>query len=283
MISKTLVASFCTALLVTICSCMAPDRKQTDQEFGGSAGDGGSANGGTENGGTSGEGGSAGFGGTDVGGSGGTGAGGTAGTCTPSGTQCGLFPQSGCGAGMSCDVADTTTGQTACYCPKNASLGNPCQSQGECVSGLSCVDHQCRKLCSIQSDCSSNAPCYQVISTSGVVPGWYVCTDQCDLRTNNGCVSGLQCYPYGVDSNQWDVNPGFSVCGVAGGSTTTCSTYYASSKPECSPGYGCYGSKCYPWCRDGHPEDCSKSCVGFWDGSTGHDYYVGTQKFGLCK
>lgn len=257
---------------------------------GGSAGNaGGSTGGSAGKGGGAGQGGSAGSTGGSSGAGGSSGKGGAAGTggapCTPpvSGGLCDTVPQCGCPAGQACDVA-YVGGETKCFATQNIAKGNPCDDLGVCAPGLTCVGTVCRAFCENDSTCGTvPGACFDVMYDPGdggssAIPEMHVCTDQCDLRTSQGCPSGITCVPF----DDLGVTGGRSVCVVGGTSTGAC-----SATLKCAPGYACMGDdQCHRWCRASTDSDCAsgETCYQLTDPDTLVDgyYYVGNQGFGVC-
>lgn len=203
-------------------------------------------------------------------------------SCTPPvpGGACGTTPVCGCEEGQTCDVVGYD-GVTACMQDKGLALGDVCAGLFEgCGWGLTCADGTCKRFCSSGRACGSESACYQVVyATDGgtaLIPGMKVCTDQCDLMSQEGCGQGAGCYPYG----QLGVQPGHSVCRLAGGSTQAC-----QSNEDCMPGRGCgEDGQCRFWCRYGVPVDCTPplKCATLKVGESTGFFYLGDQAYGLC-
>jgi hypothetical protein len=180
---------------------------------------------------------------------------GSGGTCVPPlpGGACGLTPQCGCAAGMTCDDDPSGSGLTLCVSAGTEPAYRSCTTTSQCAVGLSCMDGACKPLCNTAADClGAGRTCDQVRFEGFAVPGWLVCSSACD-PTNPGasCGPGVTCLPGGATSTD--------CVGPAGGGTGP-----ASCGPAfpCAPGYDCvYGADagtydCHKWCKVGG-SDCA--------------------------
>jgi hypothetical protein len=88
--------------------------------------------------------------------------------CTEAVTGCSPTPQTGCGAGTACFIIDGQ-GQTGCHVAGTGSVGATCNSDYDCLAGLSCFQSPggCQQLCRLASpsDCPNGTACT-------AVPGW---------------------------------------------------------------------------------------------------------------
>ena len=247
---------------------------------GGASGAGGGGKAGA--GGSSGTGGTAGGGGTTgSGGSGGTG--GTGGACTPpvSG-PCDTSPQCGCQSGEACDIA-AIDGSTTCRSPGTNAPYTECAYLNDCPVGYSCAGGVCAAFCTTAADCpgSPYRQCEQLQSatTQQPIPGYLVCSQQCDPRNpqaSNGTFS-----PCG---------PGLA-CAVATKGATDCYKPTGSAAEggkcttplDCQAGLWCVkfsatDTSCAKWCQMGMAD-----CTGGKICSTLNPApKVGTFEFGIC-
>ncbi len=194
--------------------------------------------------------------------------------CTvPTGAACALAPQCGCGAGMSCDVADYADGKPACVSAGSKSVHQKCTTTGECAKGLTCYYDVCMPLCATSANCTG-ATCNDVQYVDGsvvkTVPGMRVCMAHCDpLNPSKVCGASTTClFPSATTTT----------CAAAGLSTTA--TSCASNPFACAPGYVCVGTgDCKRWCRIGLAGDCpgGKTCNKLSTAPT-----IGSIEYGVC-
>jgi hypothetical protein len=179
---------------------------------------------------------------------------------------CGVAPQCDCASAETCDFGGSTS--VACVVAGNAELGHGCASTASCAPGLTCFNGACRPYCSLASDagCTPLLPeggaCEAVIGPDGgPVPGYAVCTFDCQLQDPNACGPNgslnAGCVSNGAGGTDCE---DVGILGVG----ATCQ--YAN---DCLPGLVCAGS-CLPWCRiAASPSDCSggATCEAFSGGA----------------
>lgn len=148
-----------------------------------------------------------------------------------SGTACGLFPSSGCGAGETCAYAFTTSRTNECVTPGTSGLGEGCAANSECSRGLSCLNGFCVELCcptATADTCGTGTAC------TGVNVGIGGMTDDIGLCT---CTVGGAACPadHYCDPLAGDPAPGAPGTCLAQGSCNRLTQ-------DCPAGEGCYGT-----------------------------------------
>ncbi|WP_146648053.1 hypothetical protein [Labilithrix luteola] len=184
------------------------------------------------------------------------------------GAACGLFPQCGCAANETCDVADLS-GAVRCIAAGRAPMGSPCTSTAGCVRGTSCVFGTCHALCGNAGATCTEAKtgtCFQVKGTNAApIPNFQVCSVKCDPRDATACGGSTAA--------------GTGVCVVGDDGSTDCQKggtradhQSCSATDDCGPGLVCTTvtsggtttNTCRRWCQVGK-SDCGsgKTCSGF--------------------
>jgi hypothetical protein len=183
-----------------------------------------------------------------------------------SGAPCGVDPQCDCASSQTCDYGGGAT--AACIVAGNAPLGHGCASTASCAPGLTCFNGACRPYCSAEGDagCAAKLPeggtCEAVSGADGgPVPGYDICTFDCQLQDPNACGPNgslnAGCVSNGVGGTDCE---DVGILGVG----ATCQ--YLN---DCLPGLVCAGT-CFPWCRiAASPSDCSggATCEAFSGGA----------------
>lgn len=115
--------------------------------------------------------------------------------CTVVPINCGLVPNTGCGAGLVCDVVNNKR-----YCRPVGTRKHqqPCAGSTDCVAGATCAGNgdatSCRAYCRDDNDC---APLGVASRCKGVLESNdRVCTIQCTAyapRERNGCPHQMSC------------------------------------------------------------------------------------------
>jgi hypothetical protein len=153
-----------------------------------------------------------------------------------------------CGAGNACHVrclAGTSIG--ACSQAGQSTRGAACTSNAECISGTTCFEHACGKIC--MKFCETDGECGQGRCTihvpcGGTSTDYRVCSQPCDPRGDGttGCAGGLRCF---VSD---DENPSCACRGADKGEGTSC-----EGERDCQPGLICVMESaarvCRPVCR----------------------------------
>jgi hypothetical protein len=176
---------------------------------------------------------------------------------------CGVFPQCGCSASETCDVADTA-GNAACVPHGKAKMGAACTHTVGCAKGLTCVFGTCHAFCGAAGACGQpgTSDCIQVTAAGNApVPNLAVCLVSCDLRDPMSCGG--------------TTSAGTGVCVVGNDGKTDCQEggtmgVNQTCDSDCGPGLVCTiqgtgtTGTCKRWCRVG-TNDCGGAavCSGF--------------------
>ncbi|MEI8256723.1 MAG: hypothetical protein WCJ30_13695 [Deltaproteobacteria bacterium] len=146
-----------------------------------------------------------------------------------SGATCNPYVQTGCAAGLACQLAATAAGPytAACSVPGPGIFGARCASTTECGPGLVCAAGQCRLLCCPDDpaactggDVPTTARCDRDFGLGAM--GLQACSAHCSWERQD-CAGGLTCTPLdsaGVVSDC--VAPGTGTNGATCGATTDC-------------------------------------------------------------
>jgi hypothetical protein len=213
-------------------------------------------------------------------------------------SQCGIFPQCGCGGGQNCNVENNTTGQAMCAAAGATPDWNNCSGNGDaqCKKGSSCVDGVCSPFCGGTADCpGAYRECLQVVNGSNQnIPGFKVCSQFCDPtnpQSSSGgysaCGPNVNCYP-GSDPGRISTCLGPTT--ASGTQDANCKNGSSGDTSKCAPGYACvhetdvFGGSyytCYKFCKVGVAGECSAfsgtSCKSF-----GTKQFAGGQEIGGC-
>jgi hypothetical protein len=197
---------------------------------------------------------------------------------------CDTTPQCGCDTGENCDVT-ITDGTTECVGSGPIAPRHACSDVGDCQKGSTCVSGSCSTFC---EDSSSTCPglgahCNQVTYSGGLIPGFFVCSDNCypvnptqEDATWDACGPGLGCYPTPAQG---------SYCA---GPTTPSGTQFTDcydlnglpDDTQCAPGYFCSENLyCQKYCLRETPF-CPNfmTCYGF----RGRPMIAGPKEIGFC-
>lgn len=149
-----------------------------------------------------------------------------------------------CPSGSKCSY-DEVTGTIDCVVAGNRPAWSRCVSDGDCEPGTFCdgVTEVCHPVCQSAAQCDSPASqCIPATDTTGMgVPGFKVCTSNCNPLTANPCSNqhgNTTCY-YNPGGSYWDC---IKTVGLATG--TGC-----NGPTDCARGLVCPASNmCMPWC-----------------------------------
>jgi hypothetical protein len=191
-----------------------------------------------------------------------------AGVCMPGTPVCPTSPcsieppQCGCTGGQACTLNDA--GARFCSPPGAVREGAVCTRSTDCGVGLICTGaapaRMCRRACSADTDCAAGSAC--LLSVTDVTPPIGLCNTVCDLRSGSGCPAGATCL---VGQEELGAMRFFTECAGpvgTGRQGAACTTF-----SQCAIGFGCVGSQCVQWCREGFAGDCPTPTVcGSGDG-----------------
>jgi hypothetical protein len=154
--------------------------------------------------------------------------------------ECTAFPACGCDDSKQCDIYGL---KMICVPSGSVEKGGAC-IQGGCAPGLTCNSGACKRFCSESKDCPNSGDCWAPVYQQQPVPGYRICTDECDLAAPEqagACAQGLACVPW-EDVNKM---PGHSFCITAGTNTSNC-----GADNPCGPGFVCFSDgTCHKWCH----------------------------------
>ncbi len=184
-------------------------------------------------------------------------------------TPCLLTPESTCAPGMNC-VAMDNQGLTQCLQAGTVSAYAACSGPSDCEVGYGCANGVCKQYCRDASDCTgSGRYCVQVVAdvgngTQADVPGFKVCSQNCDPFTASPCGDGTTCVAE-TDTSLWwfdcvAAGEGKGAGACSSDNPLTCARGYACSNtipfpngPTPEPDIGIYANVpqnyCAKWCK----------------------------------
>ncbi len=149
---------------------------------------------------------------------------------------CNPLTSENCPAGQQCYV---TGAGPKCSAPGSTNASQPCNGDADCLKGNLCIAGVCNPICDTTAasalvvKCNLPGACLELQQTDGTPIGWNlgICVgnDTCNLVTNNGCASGLACYPAGT---------GGKACATAGKLTAGQPCQYPE---DCAAALACVG------------------------------------------
>lgn len=167
------------------------------------------------------------------------------------GSECGVFPDCGCGAEETCRVMDAS-GRTGCSPVGETDGQAACASDEDCRGGHACVGGLCRPYCEAgESTCGDDGACVPLLDGDEAVQGVNTCLGHCDPVTPSREQDGFT--PCGDDA----------YCAVGVAATELEASYCVAAAPreqrvsmgeactdmsECPNGTMC-AARCMPWCR----------------------------------
>jgi hypothetical protein len=208
-------------------------------------------------------------------------------TCetVPPNDKCGLDPQCGCAENETCDVTNRTTGATSCVTGGTTTLGRPCRTTGDCMTGLACIYGACRPYCKTPlSKCSLGGTdlCVSMLDQDGEpVPNVNFCTINCDPREPSGVCGSNACHWFA----QLYAPNKVSDCNFGG---KKAELEPCESTSDCQPGLACInhptvGKECERWCRLDVPGDCTTPGFTCKDVFGDNAPVINGQKEGVCQ
>ncbi len=215
-------------------------------------------------------------------------------TSTTSGPACSetpckvTAPQCGCAAGEACSI-DPAKHAVACIDEGTVGGGQACNGAADCAAGFVCVQistaaSACSKFCDSDADCAApGGLCIIQLNDGkgGSIPNVTLCTDNCDVTTNAGCVPGAGCQ---LGREQTGQMRWLTFCGGTGtkGKNQVCDPMLE----ECLPGFGCFSTGtsdiCLQYCNvNGSTCPNFGACSPLQDQS-GSSIFIGSIQVGVC-
>ena len=173
-----------------------------------------------------------------------------------------VSPQCVCGTGEGCYLQD---GRHVCLPAGTVGVGETCD-RVQCAPGTSCLRvgsssrRICRQVCNVDADCVGGICIGTITGTTDMT-----CTEDCNIATQAGCVTGLACVTRVESSGSGRRYTTCSSAVGAGGDGDTC-----AGVGDCQRGFSCVtfssGSRiCHHWCELTSGAECGagSTCVGF--------------------
>lgn len=196
-----------------------------------------------------------------------------------------VSPQCGCGAGLGCDIEDSTVGRICTPTgptPEGASCDLfLCQAGLDCVRGSATLNW-CERYCATDADCigGPGSLCLETLADPTGAALTTACTMSCNPVTSAGCISGAGCQILFETAGAMRALTHCIAAG-SGGQGAVC-----TDSSGCQAGYGCLdssaggtGTTCHRWCRPGGTSTCpgTTTCTGFVTPVT-----IGGTTYGVC-
>lgn len=187
---------------------------------------------------------------------------------------CVVYPQSGCGSNMTCEVdQQKLDGSASCVAAGSKGIGQACTATaGQCAQGLTCIWNVCRPYCGTAgsncTDAGTNACVNLTDNSNNPIPNLLVCRLDCQLQDPNSCGGGAEGCIY--------IDPGQTDCYPVGTSTANCN----AQTGLCPGGQVCLTDQtnyfCLPWCRVTGNDCTTGTCHTL-------SYVVNGTEYGYCQ
>lgn len=197
-----------------------------------------------------------------------------------------VVPQCGCGD-QQCTIDGA--GDRACVTAGTVGQSQECSDTALCEPGTICVEFaagfaNCAKFCDTDAQCEApGGACVFKLDdgNGGDVVGVTMCSENCDLATNQGCgVAGTSCQ-LGLTMD----DAPFTVCRPSG---TLVYQEICTETSECSPDFVCLPTtvpdeRCFQWCKIGGSACPTGQICTAQEISAGVPLVIGTTTYGICN
>jgi hypothetical protein len=184
---------------------------------------------------------------------------------------CDRLADTGCNAGQTCRPEGNSTGLWSdCSTVGSGTQGASCALGGDsaCAARYVCLGSgsaaRCNRFCAADGDCAALGATSQCVfhvvdGTGATIPGFQVCSDQCDVFADTVCSARSEACRLGTYTGHTGAASYCEEIG-AGGQNALC----PGGSSDCQTGYDCYtvtgyGAICLLYCR--YPSG-TPSCTG---------------------